>query len=169
MDGTPFNVPSGYSTEENDLSTDVKGAEGYSNSTQRNQGTRHSYGVTSKSSLYKMRRWLSSSRHPTRVACNGCRGAKAKCDDERPCRRCIARGITCNEDGGNRSRRQSVGEASERSSEGDKNTGEEALNSQSSGDERSTCAERDGRNDNFSWDTSFDHALLDEALHHVQS
>jgi len=45
--------------------------------------------------LYKMRRWLSSSRHPTKKACDACRSAKAKCQDSRPCKRCIAKGILC--------------------------------------------------------------------------
>ncbi|EKX45881.1 hypothetical protein GUITHDRAFT_108332 [Guillardia theta CCMP2712] len=45
--------------------------------------------------LYKMRRWLSSSRHPTKKACDACRSAKAKCQDSRPCKRCIAKGIFC--------------------------------------------------------------------------
>eukprot|EP00960_Hanusia_phi_P043928 756352-Hanusia_phi.AAC.1 len=45
--------------------------------------------------LYRMRRWLSSRRHPTKNACLACRSAKTKCDDARPCSRCVNRELVC--------------------------------------------------------------------------
>ncbi|EKX46279.1 hypothetical protein GUITHDRAFT_107891 [Guillardia theta CCMP2712] len=44
-----------------------------------------------------MRRWLSSRRHPTKSACLVCRSAKTKCDETRPCTRCVNKGLTCSE------------------------------------------------------------------------
>ncbi|EKX53543.1 hypothetical protein GUITHDRAFT_150214 [Guillardia theta CCMP2712] len=45
--------------------------------------------------LYRMRRWLSSNRHLTKNACDACRSAKLKCQDSRPCKRCIQKGMDC--------------------------------------------------------------------------
>eukprot|EP00960_Hanusia_phi_P032675 749996-Hanusia_phi.AAC.2 len=52
-------------------------------------------GAAQKSDLYKMRRWLSTSRHIAKSACEACRKAKAKCQETRPCTRCISRGLPC--------------------------------------------------------------------------
>ncbi|EKX43556.1 hypothetical protein GUITHDRAFT_153204, partial [Guillardia theta CCMP2712] len=52
-------------------------------------------GSLQKNDLYKMRRWLSSNRHIAKSACEACRKAKAKCQETRPCTRCISRGLPC--------------------------------------------------------------------------
>ncbi|EKX50139.1 hypothetical protein GUITHDRAFT_151229 [Guillardia theta CCMP2712] len=45
--------------------------------------------------LYKMRRWLSARRHPAKKACEACRKSKSKCQESRPCQRCMWKGLQC--------------------------------------------------------------------------
>eukprot|EP00960_Hanusia_phi_P031837 749497-Hanusia_phi.AAC.4 len=45
--------------------------------------------------LYKMRRWLSARRHPAKKACEACRKSKSKCQESRPCQRCMWKGFQC--------------------------------------------------------------------------
>jgi len=51
--------------------------------------------------ICKMRKRLNTGRRKISVACTNCKKDKLKCDDGRPCQRCVKKGLSCTSEDGN--------------------------------------------------------------------